>query len=101
MEARRHDHVGQPLSDASPRLLRPESGAPDASHHRRRRTAPRGLLNCSPMTAQASQLTILISHPAAESYKKYIAELFPQVRVINAVDQQVLERHIGDPHLRE
>src|SRR5438067_13852710 len=48
------------------------------------------------MTAHNPQLTILISHPAADTYTRYIAERFPQVRAINAGDPQVLERHIGE-----
>jgi len=41
-------------------------------------------------------LTMVISHPAADQYAALIGARFPQVRTIAALDQAVLERHIGE-----
>ena len=41
-------------------------------------------------------LTMVISHPAADQYAALIGARFPQVRTIAALDQTVLERHIGE-----
>lgn len=41
-------------------------------------------------------LTILLNHPAAESYARLIGERFPQVRAIVAPDPAQLEQHIGE-----
>src|SRR5262249_7129246 len=48
------------------------------------------------MALQAPSLTILLSHPAAESYARLIGERFPQVRAIQAPDAETLQRHIGE-----
>lgn len=48
------------------------------------------------MTRESQALTIVLNHPAAESYAALIAERFPQVRTIVAPDPARLEQHIGE-----
>lgn len=48
------------------------------------------------MTRQGPALTILLNHPAADSYGRLIGERFPQVRAIVAPDSARLERYIGE-----
>lgn len=46
--------------------------------------------------AESPRLTIILHHPAAESYAQRIAERFPGVRSIVAPDTERLERHIAE-----
>lgn len=48
------------------------------------------------MPGESPALTIVLNHPAAESYARLIGERFPQVRAIVAPDSERLERHIGE-----
>ncbi|MDI3567594.1 hypothetical protein [Bradyrhizobium sp. Arg816] len=48
------------------------------------------------MTSQSPALTIVLNHPAAETYARLIRERFPQVRAIVAPDRGQLEQHIGE-----
>ncbi|MGY8632779.1 D-2-hydroxyacid dehydrogenase [Bradyrhizobium sp. 14AA] len=48
------------------------------------------------MPNETSVLTIVINHPAAETYALLIEERFPQVRTIMAPNSERLERYIGD-----
>jgi phosphoglycerate dehydrogenase-like enzyme len=48
------------------------------------------------MTVESRSLTILLNHPAAESYAKLIGNQFPQVRAIVAPDPERLERYIAE-----
>ncbi|MDI3567437.1 D-2-hydroxyacid dehydrogenase [Bradyrhizobium sp. Arg816] len=48
------------------------------------------------MTGQSPALTIVLNHPAAETYARLIRERFPQVRPIIAPDRGQLERYIGE-----
>nr|WP_263399691.1 NAD(P)-dependent oxidoreductase [Saccharopolyspora pogona] len=48
------------------------------------------------MGVDDAELTIVLSHPAAESYARPIGDRFPQVRAIIAPDSDRLERHIGE-----
>lgn len=45
---------------------------------------------------KSPELTILLNHPAAESYASLIGGRFPQVRTIIAPDPARLEQHIGE-----
>lgn len=47
------------------------------------------------MTGESPALTILLNHPAADSYARLIGERFPQVRAIVAPDSARLEQHIS------
>lgn len=49
-----------------------------------------------PMTIERSSLTIVLHHPAAESYARRIKERFPQVRAIEAPDAASLDKHIAE-----
>ncbi|WP_404294923.1 D-2-hydroxyacid dehydrogenase (plasmid) [Microvirga sp. RSM25] len=48
------------------------------------------------MAVESPELTIVLNHPAAESYARLIEERFPQVRPIVAPDSNGLERYIGE-----
>jgi phosphoglycerate dehydrogenase-like enzyme len=48
------------------------------------------------MAVESPRLTIVLNHPAAESYARLIGERFPQVRAIVAPDAERLERHIAE-----
>ncbi|MCC8969153.1 D-2-hydroxyacid dehydrogenase [Bradyrhizobium brasilense] len=48
------------------------------------------------MTGESPALTIVLNHPAAESYARLIGERFPEVRAIVAPDPERLERWIGE-----
>ncbi|CDZ40801.1 D-isomer specific 2-hydroxyacid dehydrogenase family protein [Neorhizobium galegae bv. officinalis] len=48
------------------------------------------------MTKANQDLTIVLNHPAAESYASLIEERFPTVRTIVAADASDLEKNIGD-----
>lgn len=48
------------------------------------------------MTTDSPALTIVLNHPAAESYARLIRERFPQVRAIVAPDFGRLERYIEE-----
>ncbi|MDF0581998.1 D-2-hydroxyacid dehydrogenase [Bradyrhizobium yuanmingense] len=48
------------------------------------------------MTRESQELTIVLNHPAAESYAALIAERFPQVRTIVAPDPARLEQYIAE-----
>lgn len=48
------------------------------------------------MAGEKSAFTIVLNHPAAESFAQLIGERFPQVRAIVAPDPDRLERYIED-----
>ncbi|MGX1350588.1 phosphoglycerate dehydrogenase-like enzyme [Bradyrhizobium elkanii] len=48
------------------------------------------------MSSETPALTIVINHPAAESFARLLGERFPQVHAIAAPDPARLERYIGD-----
>ncbi|MDE5464847.1 D-2-hydroxyacid dehydrogenase [Bradyrhizobium sp. CSS354] len=48
------------------------------------------------MVDKVPALTVLLNHPAAETYAGLIGERFPQVRAISAPDPERLERYIGE-----
>lgn len=48
------------------------------------------------MAGEKSAFTIVLNHPAAESFAQLIGERFPQVRAIVAPDPDHLERYIED-----
>ncbi|MBH5396265.1 D-2-hydroxyacid dehydrogenase [Bradyrhizobium sp. CNPSo 4010] len=48
------------------------------------------------MTGESPELTILLHHPAAETFARLIGERFPQVRAIVAPDSGRLKQYIGE-----
>lgn len=48
------------------------------------------------MPGESPALTILLNHPAAESYARLIGERFPQVRAIVAPDPDRVQQYIGE-----
>ncbi|MBB4423933.1 phosphoglycerate dehydrogenase-like enzyme [Bradyrhizobium sp. CIR48] len=48
------------------------------------------------MTDKGLAFTVVLNHPAAETYARLIGERFPQVRAISAPDPERLERYIGE-----
>jgi phosphoglycerate dehydrogenase-like enzyme len=48
------------------------------------------------MAVETPKLTIVLNHPAAETFARLIGERFPQVRAIAAPDPDRLKRYIGE-----